>query len=67
MPLISIHRWRFRSGRLAGRYTENIDALIAPAKPRERDELRRAFYGGGTDDIDDDPEAPKQRTVRKKA
>lgn len=58
-----------RSG-LAARYTENIDALIAAAKPRERDELdelRRAFYGGGTDGIDDDPEAPKQRTVRKKA
>lgn len=54
---------------LAARYTENLDALIAAARPRERDELdelRRAFYSGGTSGIDDDPEAPK-RTARKKA
>lgn len=54
---------------LAARYTENLDALIAAARPRERDELdelRRAFYSGGTSGIDDDPEAPK-RATRKKA
>ncbi len=55
---------------LAARYTENIDALIAAAKPRERDELdelRRAFYSGGVSGIDDDPEASQRRAVRKKA
>jgi hypothetical protein len=56
---------------LSARYTENVDALLAIAKPRERDdldELRRAFYTGSVDGIDDDPEAPTQRrTVRKKA
>lgn len=55
---------------LAQRYDETMDRLIAAAKPRERDELdemRRAFYRGGVDAIDDDPEAPKRRPVRKKA
>lgn len=55
---------------LAARYAENLDALVAACKPRERDELdelRRKFYSGGVGAIDDDPEAPQRRTVRKKA
>lgn len=55
---------------LAARYAENLDALIAACKPRERDELdelRRKFYSGGVGAIDNDPEAPQRRTVRKKA
>lgn len=54
---------------LAQRYDETMEKLVAAAKPVERDELdemRRSFYSGGIDGIDDDPEAP-QRTVRKKA
>ncbi len=53
---------------LSARYTENVDALLAIAKPKEVDELdslRRKFYTGGVDDIDDDPEAPKRSTRRK--
>ncbi len=55
---------------LAARYEANLEALIAACKPRERDELdelRRSFYRGGVDGIDDDPEAPQRRTVRNKA
>lgn len=55
---------------LSARYTENVDALLAIAKPKERDELdelRRSFYTGSVDGIDDDPEAPQRRPVRKKA
>ncbi|QLD10903.1 hypothetical protein [Microbacterium oleivorans] len=55
---------------IAQRYEETIDKLIAAAKPIERDELdelRRSFYTGDVDDIDDDPEAPQRRAVRKKA
>lgn len=55
---------------LAARYTENLEALVSAAKPRERDELddlRRRFYTGSVDGIDDDPEAPVKRAVRKKA
>ncbi|WP_156759998.1 hypothetical protein [Microbacterium karelineae] len=54
---------------LAQRYAENLEALIAAAKPREKDELddmRRAFYTGRTSGIDDDPEA-RGRKTRKKA
>lgn len=54
---------------LAAKYTENVDALLAIAKPKERDELdemRRMFYQGETGGIDDDPEA-RGRTSRKKA
>ena len=53
---------------LAARYAENLEALVAAAKPRERDELdelRRAFYRGGVGAIDDDPEG--KRTTRKNA
>ncbi|MFL2002026.1 hypothetical protein [Microbacterium sp. A1-JK] len=53
---------------LAARYAENIEALMAAAKPRERDplfEMRRAFYQGDVRGIDDDPEA--KRPVRRKA
>jgi len=55
---------------LAARYAENLEALVAAAKPRERDELddlRRKFYRGGVGAIDDDPEAPRRRPARKKA
>ena len=55
---------------LAARYEANLEALIAACKPRERDELdelRRSFYRGGVDGIDDDPEASQRRAVRKKA
>lgn len=55
---------------IAQRYEETMDRLIAAAKPIERDELdelRRSFYTGSVDDIDDDPEAPQRRPVRKKA
>ncbi|TDL43842.1 hypothetical protein [Microbacterium oleivorans] len=55
---------------IAQRYDEVMDKLIAAAKPREHDELddmRRRFYTGSVDDIDDDPEAPQRRPVRKKA
>ncbi|AQY02048.1 hypothetical protein [Microbacterium foliorum] len=54
---------------LAAKYTENVDALLAIAKPKERDELdemRRMFYQGETGGIDDDPEA-RGRPARKKA
>lgn len=54
---------------LAAKYTENVDALLAIAKPKERDELdemRRLFYQGETGGIDDDPEA-RSRPARKKA
>lgn len=57
-----------RSG-LAAKYEASLEALIAAAKPRERDELdelRRRFYTGRTDDVDNDPEARK-RPARKKA
>lgn len=57
-----------RSG-LAAKYEASLEALIAAAKPRERDELdelRRRFYTGRTDAVDDDPEARK-RPARKKA
>lgn len=55
---------------LSQRHDEVLEALIAAAKPKERDELdelRRAFYEGGVDGIDDDPEASQRRPVRKKA
>ncbi|WP_424448855.1 hypothetical protein [Microbacterium arborescens] len=55
---------------IAQRYDETMEKLIAAAKPRERDELdemRLKFYTGGVDGIDDDPEAPQRRSVRKKA
>ena len=55
---------------LAARYEANLEALIADCKPRERDELdelRRSFYQGRTSGLDDDPEAPQRRAVRKKA
>lgn len=49
---------------IAQRYQETMDLLIAAAKPRERDELdelRRSFYTGSVDDIDDDPEASHRK------
>lgn len=55
---------------IAQRYEETMDRLIAAAKPIERDELdelRRSFYTGSVDDIDDDPEASQRRPARKKA
>lgn len=55
---------------IAQRYDETMEKLVAAARPVEMDELdemRRAFYSGGVDGIDDDPEAPQRRTVRKKA
>ncbi|KQT75392.1 hypothetical protein ASG45_02515 [Microbacterium sp. Leaf436] len=55
---------------IAQRYEETMDRLVAASKPIERDELdelRRSFYTGGVDDIDDDPEAPQRRPARKKA
>ena len=47
---------------LAQRYEEAMDRLVAACKPRERDELdelRRSFYSGGVDGLDDDPEVRK--------
>ena len=55
---------------LSQRHDELIDAIVAACKPRERDELddmRRKFYSGSVDAIDDDPEASGRRAVRKKA
>jgi hypothetical protein len=55
---------------IAQRYEETMERLIAAARPVERDELdelRRSFYSGRVDGIDDDPEAATRRTVRKKA
>lgn len=49
---------------LAQRYAENLEALIAAAKPVERDaldEMRRSFYRGEVAGIDDDPEAKGRR------
>jgi len=57
-----------RSG-LAAKYEASLEALIAAAKPREADpldEMRRRFYSGRTDAVDDDPEARK-RSARRKA
>jgi len=48
---------------IAQRYEEAIERLVAACKPRERDELdelRRSFYSGSVDGIDDDPEASKE-------
>lgn len=55
---------------LAARYSEQLEALVAAAKPRERDaldDLRFKFYTGSVDDIDDDPEATQPRQTRRKA
>lgn len=55
---------------IAQRYDEVMEKLVAAARPRERDELdelRRSFYTGSVDGIDDDPEATGRRAVRKKA
>jgi hypothetical protein len=55
---------------IAQRYDETMDKLVAAAKPvqvSELDRQRRAFYTGSVDAIDDDPEAPQRRPVRKKA
>lgn len=55
---------------LAARYSEQLEALVAAAKPRERDaldDLRFKFYTGSVDDIDDDPEATQPRQARRKA
>jgi hypothetical protein len=55
---------------LADRYAVQLEALVAAAKPRERDaldDLRFKFYTGSVDDIDDDPEATQPRQTRRKA